>query len=108
MVVFMVMMTAPVFMLLDTVDKYSPLAVVDMTMGIMAAVFWRFDLVTKILRPSLDRPAPLEVRLLSLLYCTVSLIFPHRVLGGIYYLPLLQNVHNNPLCHWVRWIQLPG
>lgn len=42
----MVLMTAPVDMRLDTVEKDRPVAVVNMTMGSMAAVVWRFDLVT--------------------------------------------------------------
>lgn len=45
-VVVVVMITAPVVMRPDTVEKDRSLAVFDMTMGSMAAAVLRFDLVT--------------------------------------------------------------
>lgn len=46
MIVVVVMMTAPVVMPLDTVEKDRPPAIVDMTIGLMVAKVLRFELVT--------------------------------------------------------------
>lgn len=46
MVVVVVMMTGPVVMIVDYVEKDCPLAVVDMMMGLTAALVSRVEIVT--------------------------------------------------------------